>query len=49
MEESPGRFRTGEPPTSDDIAQLHDARYAFLGFYNERPWDKDHIETAIGR
>ena len=32
--------RPGEPPTSDDIAQLHDARYAFLGFYNERPWDE---------
>ena len=41
--------RPNEPPTSDDVGKLHDARNAFLGFFNERTLGRGHIETAIAR
>jgi hypothetical protein len=41
--------RRGEPPTSKDIAKLHDARNAFLGFYNEMTLGRGSIETRVGR
>jgi hypothetical protein len=41
--------RANEPPTSEEIAQLHDARNAFLGFFNEKTLGRGHIETRIGR
>jgi hypothetical protein len=41
--------RPAEPPTSEDVAQLIDARNAFLGFYNEKTLGRGHIETAIAR
>ena len=41
--------RPNEPPTSEDIAKLHDARNAFLGFFNEKTLGRGHIETRIGR
>ncbi len=41
--------RRNEPPTSEDIGKLHDARNAFLGFFNEKTLGRGHIETRIGR
>jgi len=41
--------RPNEPPTSEDIGKLHDARNAFLGFFNEKTLGRGHIETAIAR
>jgi hypothetical protein len=41
--------RPGEPPTSEEISQLHEARNAFLGFFNEKTLGRGHIEIAIGR
>ena len=41
--------RRGEPPTSEDIGKLHDARNAFLGFFNEMTLGRGHIETRIAR
>ena len=41
--------RRNEPPTSEDIGKLHDARNAFLGFFNEMTLGRGHIETRIGR
>jgi hypothetical protein len=41
--------RPNEPPTSEDIGKLHDARNAFLGFFNEKTLGRGHIETRIAR
>ncbi len=41
--------RRGEPPTSEQLALLQDARNAFLGFFNEMTLGRGHIETRIGR
>jgi len=41
--------RQNEPPSSEDVAQLHDARNAFLGFFNEKTLGRGHIEIRIGR
>jgi hypothetical protein len=41
--------RANEPPTSEDVAKLHDARNAFLQFFNEKTLGRGHIETRIGR
>jgi hypothetical protein len=41
--------RPGEPPTSEQIALLQDARNAFLGFFDEMTLGRAHIETRIGR
>ncbi len=41
--------RPNEPPTSEDLATLHDARNAFAGFFNEMTLGRGRIETRIGR
>jgi len=41
--------RAGEPPTSEQVALLQDARNAFLGFFDEITLGRAHIETRIGR
>ncbi|MGH9335793.1 MAG: hypothetical protein ACRD21_18830, partial [Vicinamibacteria bacterium] len=41
--------RRDEPPTAEDIAQLQDARNAFLAFFNERTLGRGQLETAIRR
>jgi len=41
--------RPNEPPTSEDIGKLHDARNAFLGFFNEMTLGRGHIETRVER
>ncbi len=41
--------RRNELPASEDIAKLHDARNAFLGFFNEVTLGRGRIETRIGR
>ncbi len=41
--------RPNEPPTSEDLATLHDARNAFSGFFNEMTLGRGRIETRIGR
>ena len=41
--------RRGETPTSEEIALLHDARNAFLGFFNAATLGRGQIETRIGR
>jgi hypothetical protein len=41
--------RQNEPPTSEDVAKLHDARNAFLGFYNEMTLGRGSIETRVVR
>ncbi len=41
--------RPNEPPTSEDMGKLHDARNAFLSFFNEKTLGRGHIETRVGR
>ncbi|HJS74124.1 MAG TPA: hypothetical protein VJ921_07560, partial [Vicinamibacteria bacterium] len=41
--------RQGAPPSGEDVAKLHDARNAFLGFYSEMTLGRGSIETRIGR
>jgi hypothetical protein len=41
--------RSGDPATSEDIAKLHDARNAFVGFFNEKTLGRGRVETDIGR
>jgi hypothetical protein len=41
--------RGGEPATSTDIAQLQNARDAFLGFFNERTLGRGNLVTEIVR
>jgi hypothetical protein len=41
--------RSGDPPTSEDIAKLHDARNAFVAFFNEKTLGRGRVETDIGR
>ncbi len=53
--EAPSTFRhawvllslPGEPPTADELAQLQDARNAFLTFFNEKTLGRGHLETGI--
>jgi hypothetical protein len=39
----------GGPPTSADVAQIQDARNAFLAFFQDQTLGRAHIEVAIGR
>jgi hypothetical protein len=39
----------GAPPTSSDVAQIQDARNAFLPFFQEQTLGRAHIEVAIER
>jgi hypothetical protein len=41
--------RGGEPPTSADIAQLQEAREAFLAFFRERTLGRGNLVTEIAR
>jgi hypothetical protein len=39
----------GAPPAPEEIAKLHDARNAFLGFFGEMTLGRGRIETRVGR
>jgi hypothetical protein len=39
--------RPADPPSSEDIGRLHDARDAFTGFFNRMTRGRGHIETRI--
>jgi hypothetical protein len=41
--------RSGEPPTSDQISLLLDARNAFAPFFNQQTLGRATLETRIGR
>ena len=40
--------RPDEPPTSEDVSKLYDARDAFLGFFNEKTLGRGRVEIRIG-
>jgi hypothetical protein len=41
--------RPDEPATSEELSQLHDARNAFVAFFNEKTLGRGHIETRVAR